>query len=235
MSYFELDIKPHLDGSSKASYPTGWQDTNRHLDIFKNNKGYLGLSDYFLGKIPEYDLKLDGFLLEKYAKVTDFISLGGLLRGFVISDRVRKILEEYRLPKHKFYPITFHQPSKVDKSIQVVEGYWWFYFELEFGKNVNFEKSEFDYERHRRSARIDLSVNKVNSLEEYEAVFRITRVAIRATTLVLNSNFDKNLDVWGTRHLTIESYFSSSLVQRFKKEKVTGYDLKETTSKLIFE
>ncbi len=233
MSYFELDIKPHLDGISKATYPIDWQDTE--MGILINKKGDQGISDYILGKIPDYEIRLNGCILEKHAKLTDFISFAGSRKDFIISDRVRKILEEYRLPKHKFYPVTFHQTSKVDKSIQVVEGYWWFYFELEFGKNIDFEKSEFDYEGHRRSARIDIPINKVNSLEEYEAVFRITRVAIRATTLVLNSNFDKNLDVWGTRFLTLSSYFSSRLVQRFKKEKVTGYDLKEPSSKLIFE
>ncbi len=233
MCYFELDIKSHLDGSSKAIFPTGWRDTE--LGNFINKKGYQGISDYMLGNIPDFELRLDGCILEKHAKITDFISIAGLLRGFAISDRVRKILEEYRLPNYKFYPITFHQPNKVDKSIQVIEGYWWFYFELEFGKNVDFKKSKFDYEEHRKSVRLDISVNKLNSLEEYESVIHTTGRAVVASTLVLKPSFDKNLDVWGTRFLTLESYFSSRLVQRFKKEKITGYDLKEPKCKLIFE
>jgi hypothetical protein len=42
--------------------------------------------------------------------------------------------------------------------------------------------------------------------------------------------------MWATRSLTVGgSYFSSRLIKRLKKEKITGFEVFEPKSKLVFE
>ena len=107
---------------------------------------------------------------------------------------------------------------------------------MEFGENVDFEKSEFVRDVLQFYT-TDLSqIIRVNSLEEYEAILLSTKKALLATKLVLKSSFDTSLDVWDTNYLTgVDSYFSSRLVKRLKKEKITGFEVFEPKTKLVFE
>lgn len=229
MKYWQLQCKDHVDGNVKGYFPYDYKYHSSEVENFFNR-------DFNLGNLPDFEVRLDGLILDKNVRVTDFISIGSLLKGVCISDRVKKILEEYNLPNHRFYPVTFHQPSKVEKKIELIEGYWLLHFELEFGKNVDFEKSEFVRDVLQFYT-TDLSqIIRVNSLEEYEAILLSTKKALLATKLVLKSSFDTSLDVWDTNYLTgVNSYFSSRLIKRLKKEKFTGFDVFEPKSKLVFE
>ena len=213
MKYWQLHCTDHVDGTSKGYFPYNYKYHSSEVENFFNR-------DFNLGNLPDFEVRLDGLILGKNVRVTDFIGIDSLLKGICISDRVKKILEEYNLPNHRFYPVTFHQPSKVEKKIEVIEGYWLLHFELEFGKNVNFEKSEFVRDVLQFYT-TDLSqIIRVNSLEEYKAILLSTKKALLATKLVLKSSFDTSLDVWDTNYLTgVNSYFSSRLVKRLKKKK----------------
>ena len=218
MKYWQLHCTDHIDGTSKGYFPYNYKYHSSEVENFFNRD--FEPSDFFLGNLPDFDVRLDGLILGKNVRVTDFIGIDSLLKGICISDRVKKILEEYNLPNHRFYPVTFHQPSKVEKKIELIEGYWLLHFELEFGKNVNFEKSEFVRDVLQFYT-TDLSqIIRVNSLEEYKAILLSTKKALLATKLVLKSSFDTSLDVWDTKYLTgVDSYFSSRLVKRLKKKK----------------
>ncbi|MFY7826844.1 MAG: hypothetical protein ACOVQ4_06950 [Flectobacillus sp.] len=229
MKYWQLHCTDHVDGTSKGYFPYDYKYYSSEVENFFNR-------DFNLGNLPDFEVRLDGIILDKNVRVTDFIGIGSLLKGVCISDRVKKILEEYNLPNHRFYPVTFHQPSKVEKKIELIEGYWLLHFELEFGENVDFEKSEFVRDVLQFYT-TDLSqIIRVNSLEEYEAILLSTKKALLATKLVLKSSFDTSLDVWDTNYLTgVNSYFSSRLVKRLKKEKITGFEVFEPKTKLVFE
>ncbi|MDI9865294.1 hypothetical protein QM480_13220 [Flectobacillus sp. DC10W] len=229
MKYWQLQCKDHVDGHVKGYFPYDYKYYSSEVENFFNR-------DFNLGNLPDFEVRLDGIILDKNVRVTDFIGIGALLKGVCISDRVKKILEEYNLPNHRFYPVTFHQPSKIEKKIEVIEGYWLLHFELEFGKNVDFEKSEFVNDILLLGKSDPSLIIRVNSLEEYKAVRLSTKKGLVATKLVLKSSFDTSLDVWATRFLTVGgSYFSSRLIKRLKKEKITGFEALEPLSELVFE
>ena len=234
MKYWQLHCTDHIDGTSKGYFPYNYKYHSSEVENFFNRD--FEPSDFFLGNLPDFDVRLDGLILDKNVRVTDFIGIDSLLKGVCISDRVKKILEEYNLPNHRFYPVTFHQPSKVEKKIELIAGYWLLHFELEFGKNVDFEKSEFVNDLFLLYAKDSSQIIRVNSLEEYKAVRLSTKKGLVATKLVLKSSFDISLDVWSTRFLTVGgSYFSSRLIKRLKKEKITGFEVFEPKTKLVFE
>src|SRR4051812_30041341 len=75
-------------------------------------------SVYKLGRcyeaLPNFTPDLDGFILHSRAKKTDFISKSLTSRGFIISEKVKRILSQYKLPLHAFYPIKlYHKKQKV--------------------------------------------------------------------------------------------------------------------------
>lgn len=145
MDYFEILAKPHIDGMAKAWFSKDVFLNNRNLKDFIHGQKK---SQYMSGEIPSFALNIDFLEISPKAKLTDFLSVTGLLRGFVVSDNVKNILEKHRLPNCKFYSAVVNQPVKETKSI-LKYNYWWFYFNLETGiDNVNFDKSEFDYQQY---------------------------------------------------------------------------------------
>jgi hypothetical protein len=175
----------------------------------------------------EYGESLAEIPMEKLAKYTDFISTPRLMRGFFLNERLRRVLEEAHLPSHQYFPITFKQGSKI------IEGYWWFCFDMETGKyTVDFDKSEFAVEQHQQKYG---KLYQINSYEDYLNAFYETGSAIKATTLVLNSNFDQELDIWGTQFLTSANYISKRLLDQWKKDGIKGFRAEYSIWHLVFE
>lgn len=232
MDYFEIYPKPHVDGMAKAWFSKDAFLNNINLKDFiygeKKNQ-------YMSGEIPSFLLNIDFLEISPKAKLTDFLSVTGLLRGFVVSDNVKNILEKHNLPNCEFYNVVVHQPVKETKSIMKYN-YWWFYFNLETGiKNVDFDKSEFDYKQHSFFLGQSIQLTKVRSFQDYEKITFDSGLSLKANKLVLKSSFDKELDVWGTRFLSLKNYISSRILKEFASKKITGYETKKPICELIFE
>lgn len=192
-------------------------------------------NQYMSGEIPFFSLNIDFLETSPKAKLTDFLSVTGLLRGFIISDKVKNILERHSLPNCKFYNVVVHQPVKGTKYI-IKFNYWWFYFNLETGiNNVDFDKSEFDYEQHIFFSGQSIQLNKISSFQDYEKIAFDSGLSLKASKLVFKSSFDKELDIWGIRFLSLKNYMSSRILKQFNIEKITGYEHKKPNCKLIFE
>lgn len=168
-------------------------------------------------KWEEYGSKLFHIKLAKTAILTDYIGASGLFRCFFVNSKLKEILQTANLPNHNFFEITFIQGKKI------VDGYWWFCFDYETGENtVDFSKCEYNLRDHKRTFGENFSVN-IQSYQDYLNVFYETGKAIKVTELVFNSNFNSELDIFGTQFLTNQVYISENLHKKLQEQNITGY------------
>ncbi|QHV99409.1 hypothetical protein [Spirosoma endbachense] len=218
-------------GTDQAHFPDAFWQKHPKLEqfMFGNDN-----SAYMAGLQPNFPVMMEGVTLNYGAKLTDFMSVGALLRGYVISDRLKNLLQPACLPDHKFYEVTFHQFNRKKELIKQVDGYWWFYFQMETGEqNVNFEASVFDHSVH--DQRYPDQISSPKTFTTYQEIFEQYPPAMYASKLVLKPSFDRTQDFWGTRFLTISNYISEGLLEKFESAKITGYKVNEPKSQVIFE
>lgn len=99
-----------------------------HVDAF-NSESKIE-SNEFPDFIPKYGLDLHPRSIE-----TDVLDSGTLDFGLVVSQRLKTILESFKLPPNKFYPIDVYNSQNK---------YYWFHFISDMDKYSNFTKTEVD-------------------------------------------------------------------------------------------
>jgi hypothetical protein len=79
------------------------------------------LDDLPYGQLPD-DMAFPTAILAPGATRTDLVSTNwsGLF-GFLVSDRLRGLLDRFRLPLHRYYP------APLEHRKRAVSGYWWLY------------------------------------------------------------------------------------------------------------
>lgn len=179
-----------------------------------------------LARMPDYGQPLQGLALRQAAKLTDLVD-AGLLRGQLVSERLRRLLEGFRLPRHRYFEATFTRQN------HFIGGYWWLVYDLDDGhQTVDFAQSTFDFSWHERTFG---QTYQVHSYQEYLALLTTTNRAARATTLVFNQHFDHTLDLWGTQFLSLcQSYCSPALVEALHQQRLTGYRTRPARCALRF-
>ena len=99
--------------------------------------------DYFI---------LESFEKEKYWEwalfdVHDFIGVGSIMCGWYISDKLKSVLENFRIaPKYHFYETRLLYKGEKFK-------YWIFQFPIGGFHNYNYEKSDFYYKEAKHKKR----------------------------------------------------------------------------------
>ena len=147
---FSYEDEPKIigvrDGSRQSYFSEEFWLKNPLLKEYMWGKD---ITEYRLGIPPQnFDLNLSELDLNRNTKLTDLIDVA-LLKGCVVSEKLRNILQKAHLPKHNYYPVTFKQLDKKTKECKIIEGYWWLFFQKETGENtVNFERSKFDFTYH---------------------------------------------------------------------------------------
>lgn len=230
---YSLDRK--VAGNGSAGLGHGYLDKNFYTknpwyeDIF--SKYVNGSKDWWKvwSHMPEFGKDLIEVKMNKKAQHSDFIDFAGFLRGFIVNDHLRSILEKAHLPKHNFYAVTF------DQNGIVVNNYWWFVYDMETGEEtVDFSQCEYDFSYQRANYGNDFSAN-INSYQDYLNVLYQTGKAVSTSKLVLNTNFDRDLDIWGAQFLTAEKgYISKKLLAQFDSAKISGFRTMEPSGRLIF-
>lgn len=231
MIYLELErsaeqkITGIKDGTTQSYLSKDFFDKNPeiHSYIISNR------ANYFSGILPENDKNLIGLPLCKGAKVTDFISVGGLL-GLVMSSKLKDIFEKANLPKHKFFPTSFIFEDK--PNIHLGE-YWWLLYELERGENIDFVESKFEISENDKNEFSWLKHFEINNIEDYEKVRLEIGTAAPASKLVFKSSFNTELDIWGTYPFANRCYISDRLVEKLKMNKITNYEVVNPLKKYL--
>lgn len=218
------DVTGIKDGSHQAWFTNEFWKANPLLEIFMTgaNRGM-----YISGVVPPIDLALTGLHMSPDAKHTDIIFTGSLYNGYIVSTKFRELLEKFKLPSHVYYPVIFHQKNKKTRRIQQVNGYWWLYFRKDRGETtVNFEECIFDFRYHAKLSGLPEYVVPIHSYVDYLHAFVNNPPSLIPTKLVLNYNFDSELDFWGCMFLSSKNYVSERLILAMEKEKITGYEIR---------
>lgn len=116
--------------------------------IKEMSRGYNLNADNSVWKIPilrkiDFNPNLNSFVLNYNSKLTDIIFDIGLLpsSGFLLTNKVKIILEKFNLPKHTFYPATIIHREKIYE-------YYWIQISEELSNFISYEKSTFDLKKN---------------------------------------------------------------------------------------
>jgi len=179
--------------------------------------------------MPDYGGPLLRIPMERLARHTDFIDFGNFRRGYLVNDKLRRILEKALLPRHRYFPATFMHGK------QEVTGYWWLCYDLEVGRDhVEFARSEFDSFDSNPLSLTPKPPLFFAGYADYMQAFREKGRAAIATKLHFKPSFNGELDLWGVQFLsTQKGYISDRLLAEFKRHGITGYGLRKPTCALV--
>jgi hypothetical protein len=181
-------------------------------------------------KLPTYEPNLDYFVVHNRAKLSDILSVAPISGGFIISEKLKNILVNFNLPKHKFYPAKLQYKEKY-------YNYYWMHIICNLTENVDYQKSIFFvyYNFSKNMGYIDISSK--NELIQKEQNLKMQNpgklVVIWAEKISLNQSFDRTLDLFKIGTFDSNYYVSQSLQQVILKEKVSGCSLILATNLII--
>lgn len=165
-------------------------------------------------------------------KLTDVMSdsaIGGT--GFIVSERLKTILETYELCSHRFYFLETYQRGTQDKMD--VNYYWLQIISSNFADWIDYEKSIFYRYNDFRDERDFLSIK--NAAQLVEEVARTSKFEHQFTMYVdlYFTNHFKNYDLFFMRglhtHNRVYSYliFSETLKNCLESKEVKGLEFKQ--------
>lgn len=133
MEYFWL-IQSTGDDIGKASSQTKGMKVG--YDFYGTNS----VRNLPLFQKPDFEPDFDAIELNNQAKLTDIIIPTGVTprTGFFLSDKTKKIFDNFKLSPHIYYP------AKVIHKTKTYDNYFWIQFIEEMSDNIDFEKSEFE-------------------------------------------------------------------------------------------
>lgn len=177
------------------------------------------------GGIPNFDT----LVMNGKSKVTDVISesiISG--NGFVVSKKLKGILEKYVLPKHWFFPL------KISRRDAVLEDFFWFeiFREEDQVQLVDFKKSTF-YKGKNYALRVLIERIDLESFEDYKIKHKIIfdeskmQYSILFEQIVLKS--PSKMDIFNIGMFDINFYISESLMKEIVESKITGCSIEKAT------
>ncbi len=234
-----------------TSSRTAWQVENHYVPndkgpkskIYKNEKGQYVVemdesveptfsrlqrlfSDF---NLPPKNTDIGNVNLYKSAKITDFISGDSLsANGWILSGKVKKILADFNIGKHRFYPIIVEHKDKKYSD------YFYLQFSNDATQYVDYKKSTF-YKNKKiidlPETREDIEINSQKEIDDKTKELRkIDKwCSIKPKTITLTNKFPA-FDLFEFHHLnTISKFISDRLRVRLESENINGYDAIETS------
>lgn len=174
-------------------------------------------------KFAEIALNLK-FELAKRSKVTDIISQSAISAdGFIISERVKNILQEFNIIQHKYYEVIIQDALK-----RIPENYYWLHTvpKKEFLNWIDYAKSKF-YRTKYTFRNEDIEISSVNDYYNFYKNNDRLIWGIEADEIKLNENFDKSLDMFIFPDFSFRMTISQKLKDAFIQEKISGIEITE--------
>jgi hypothetical protein len=176
---------------------------------------------------PDFEPDMDALILHSRAKATDLLS-GATTIGFIISQKLKLIFEEFKFPPHRFYP------TKIIYKKTALEGYYLMHL---ISKHFEDYLDDVDYTRSTfiicgiagsNSQPIELTskddyLNQSRQLQEDFKENKISR-HISAKKIYFNESFDKTLDCFKAP-FGIHYYISQRLKDALIDNGVTGCEI----------
>jgi hypothetical protein len=181
---------------------------------------------------PNDPPKIDYAELKKGSMLSDALSSSMfVLLGFLISSKLKTIFQGFKLPEHRYYPVSI-------KSQNAFFEYYWLHMLYRYSglsfedfqlKNIIFDRSKFTVEKD-LSKISDISISTIEELKIMSKELPIGK-NIKATSLVFNKDcIDKLPDIFNMPLLGTGWIVKEELRNRILEEKITGVEIIEVNS-----
>ncbi|QWX85569.1 hypothetical protein H0I23_07995 [Cellulophaga sp. HaHaR_3_176] len=212
MRFFYLGETREL--SIIGHYPQTMRTKNVGYNVDAFNSERKVKADIFPDFEPKYGLDL-----QMGANATDALDKSTLPYGFVVSEKLKKLLMNFMLPPHRFYKIDVYGTDRT---------YYWFHYITNIWNYIDFENTEIEVIH-----KFKFEVEEIKTFSSFEEIMTFKKSlprqnTIRFGSIKLRNNFP-NYDLFemtGPKYYTL---ISNKLKQRFEEEKITGIGLKEYT------
>ena len=176
------------------------------------------IPDFGPSKI-KYNLSFD---LVKGAKLTDVLSTTAIsASGFIISERFRKILEDYKLEQYELIPV------EIINHEQTYNYYFLHFYGLDMVNCLDYQQSIF---RIIKWGFNDLGTKKFDSYESYQNYMKEFNkeysLIAHLDCVVLKEEF-YDLDVFSFPYFGNEVFISERLKQCLEDNHITGFSFEE--------
>jgi hypothetical protein len=226
MPYYIL--KPAVDTPETGSTYPQVQKMAPGYDYEANNSVYALSRE--VEKLPDYEPNLDYFIVHSKARLSDILSVATIYGGFLISEKLKTVLEQFKLPTHKFYPARLQYKKQF-------YNYYWMHIICNLTDYVDYPNSTF-FVYHNFSKNLgyiniaskDELIQKEENLKELNPG---KTVAIWAERIVLSASFNRKLDLFKISNFDSRYYISESLQQAVVEAKITGCSITEATHLFI--
>ena len=184
-----------------------------------NTLGYAhAIPDFGPSKI-KYNLS---FNLVKGTKLTDALSTTAIsASGFIISKRLRTLLESYKLERHEFIPV------EIIDGKQTHNYYFLHFYGLDMVHCLDYQQSEFHIIKWGFQ---DLGTKKFDSYESYQNYMKEFNeeysLIAHLDCVVLKEEFN-DLDVFSFPYFGNEVFISERLKQCLEDNHITGFSFEE--------
>jgi hypothetical protein len=172
----------------------------------------------YANEFPSYDPELI-FELNKNAKLTDVLSQAAIsAQGLLVSDRMKSVLENHAIMKHRYYPVTIKMKNENFT-------YYWLHLNDDFTGYIDYKQTEFYWTKSTfRKGNIQLS-NFQEYLQKKQENGRLWDVSI--DKLKLADNFDNSLNLVSFFPFDLKIYVSSNLKIILSNEQITGLNISQ--------
>jgi len=180
---------------------------------------------------PNFEPDLDYFIVHAQAKLTDLLSVAPAHGGFLISERLKNIFEQFNIAPHKFYP------ARLKHKKIFYENYYWMHIICNLSDLVDYKKSTFYiYYNYAHN----LGFIDVNSKEEYlqkrkkvELDNPDKTVTVWANKIYLIDSFDKNMALFEIGTFNANYFISTPLKNAMVEHKITGCSISSADNLIV--
>ena len=203
----EIEVIGHYPQTERTS------QSGCHVDAFNSERNVKA------NQFPEFEPNY-GIDIHPNAIETDLLDKTVCLEfGMVVSEKLKLILSDFKLPPHKFYPVKTFNSSKQ---------YYWFHYITDFEKYIDFKDTIVE-----RFNLIGLEVIeelKFKSshdlyLEKRKSIMDIGK-PVRYKTITLLKDFP-NYDLFEVKGAQNFTLITEQLREILIKEKITGFEFLE--------
>ncbi|RYD69605.1 MAG: hypothetical protein EOP53_26905 [Sphingobacteriales bacterium] len=197
---------------------------------FQNPSGQKTIEDYFslekyqrnIDTIEPHPFEIEYVDAHKNAALTHFFGFNPKLWGveFFVEDKVKALLDKFRLPNHSYIPTNIYQHGKLQHYWALYIPYSYRVESIDFPNSVFFEGSP-------------ISGKKLRQFRDFEEWNR--NKVFRTEKLAFNANFDSTLELFVTSFAGAGYYISGKLKNAIEETHLTGIIITEPKEpELIF-
>lgn len=174
-------------------------------------------------RIPNSVVNFDYFELNEGAKLTDILS-SPLMNGIVISEKLRKVIEDSNVLGVKYYGLIISTQEKY------LSEYSYMHITEIYRDYINYENSIFYVGDLLGNYRRDITIRpkSFQELEDYSKKLIFPEETIFANKIMLSTSFPEKLDFFVLGAYDYSLFISENLKNKIEEEKISGILIKET-------